>query len=126
MKNIGGARKAVEDMGTLGNPAKYTLVLGENEEESPWQPLSVDFGYAKSDNTLTVFFPNRYTQTIPAQTNAEGIATTLAGMGPYALSCLVVIPAHAKIFASEGWTKKQVRDFIIKNAASAGRRVGQL
>jgi len=126
VKNIGGARKAVEDMGTLGNPAKYTLVLGENEEESPWQPLSVDFGYAKSDNTLTVFFPNRYTQTIPAQTNAEGIATTLAGMGPYSLSCLVVIPAHAKIFASEGWTKKQVKDFIIKNAASAGRRGGQL
>jgi len=127
VKNIGGARKAIEDMGTLGNPAKYSLVLGENEEESPWQPLQVDFGYEKSDNTVTVFFPNRYAQTIPAQTNAEGIATTLAGMRPGSLSCLVVIPAHAKIFASEGWTKRQVKDFIIeKNSASANRRGGGL
>jgi hypothetical protein len=126
VKNIGGARKGVEDMGTLGNPAKYSLVLGENEEESPWQPLHVDFGYKKSDNALTVFFPNRYAQTIPSQTNAEGIATTLAGMGPSSLSCLVVIPDHAKIFSSEGWTKRQVKDFIIKNANSRDRRGGRL
>jgi len=121
VKNIGGARKGIEDMGTLGNPAKYSLVLAENEEKSPWQPLHVDFGYKESDNTLTVFFPNRYAQTIPAQTNAEGIATTLAGMRPGSLSCLVVIPDHAKIFSREGWSKRQVKDFIIKNSNSANR-----
>jgi len=130
VKNIGGARKGIEDMGTLGNPAKYSLVLGENEEESPWQPLHVDFGYQESDNTLTVFFPNRYAQTIPGQTNAEGIATTLANMRPGALSALIVIPDHAKIFAAEGWSKKQVRDFIIKQnsqpAPAGGRRGGRL
>ena len=120
VKNIGGARKGVEDMGTLGNPAKYTLVLGENEDESPWPPFHVDLGYKKEDNTVTVLFPNRYTMTIPAQTNAEGIATSLAGMAPRSLSALIVIPDHAKIFNSEGWTKQQVKDFIIKkNSAPA-------
>jgi hypothetical protein len=123
-------------MGTLGNPGKYTLVLGENEEESPWEPFHVDNGYKKEDNTLTVFFPNRYTMTIPAQTNAEGIATSLAGMGPRSLSALIVIPDHAKIFKAEGWTKQQVKDFIIKKSASpaasgvmgsgSGRRGGGL
>jgi hypothetical protein len=116
VKNIGGARKGIEDMGTLGNPAKYGLVLGENEEQSPWDPLQVEFGYEKDDNTLTVMFPNSYAQTIPAQTNAEGIATALAGLNPMSLSCLVVIPDHARIFSSEGWSKKKVKEFIIKNA----------
>ncbi len=118
VKNIGGARKGVEDMGTLGNPGKYALVLGENEEESPWPPFHVDNGYKKEDNTLTVFFPNRYTMSIPSQTNAEGIATSLTAMGPRSLSALIVIPDHAKIFQSEGWTKQQVKDFIIKKSTS--------
>ena len=125
--NIGGARKGIEDMGTLGNPAKYSLVLGENEEESPWEPLNVELGFEKNDNTLTVMFPNRYTQTIPAQTNAQGIATTLAGMNPMSLACMMVIPDHAKIFSSEGWSKKKVKEFIMKNSVRRNsRQAGQL
>jgi hypothetical protein len=119
VKNIGGARKGIEDMGTLGDAMKYTLVIGENEENSPWEPLHVEFGYEKEDSTVTVMFPNRYTQTIPGQTHAEGIATALAGMGPGSLSCMIVIPDHARIFNQEGWSKKQVKEFIMK---SAGRR----
>ena len=38
VKNIGGIRKGVEDMGNMGNPGKYTLVPGENEEQSPGNP----------------------------------------------------------------------------------------
>lgn len=127
LKNIGGARKGIEDMGTLGNPAKYTLVIGENEEESPWEPLHVELGYKKQDNTVTVMFPNAYTQTIPDRVNAEGIATALAGMEPSALSCMLVIPAHAKIFSNEGWSKKQVKDFIMERSPRRdSRRSGQL
>jgi len=119
VKNIGGARKGFEDMGTLGNPGKWSLVIGENEEDSPWDPWHVDSGYKKEDNVLTVFFPNRYNMTIPAQTHADGIATSIADMRSGSLSALLVIPDHAKIMASEGWSKKQLRDFIIKrNSAS--------
>jgi hypothetical protein len=127
VKNIGGARKGVEDMGTLGNPAKYSLVIGENEEESPWEPLHVEFGFEKNDNTVTVMFPNRYAQTIPAQTNAQGIATALAGMNPMSLACMMVIPDHAKIFSSEGWSKKKVKEFIMINSGRRNsRQPGQL
>ena len=122
VKNIGGARKGLEDMGTLGDAMKYSLVIGENEENSPWEPLHVEFGYEKTDSTVTVMFPNRYTQTIPAQTNAKGIADTLAGMGLGALSCQIVIPDHARIFNSEGWSKKQLKEYIMKNSGSADSR----
>jgi|WetSurMetagenome_2_1015567.scaffolds.fasta_scaffold57213_2 hypothetical protein len=118
VKNIGGARKGVEDMGVIGNPAKYSLVIGENEEETPWVPLQVERGFKKEDNTLTVFFPNQYAQTVPRETSAQGIAQSLADMGPWNMSCLIVIPSHAKLLASEGWTKEKLKEFILKNAAS--------
>lgn len=116
IKNIGGARKGIEDMGTLGDPLKYSLVIGENEENSPWEPLHVEFGYKKESSAVTVMFPNRYTQTIPAQTTAEGVATALSGMNPGALSTMVVIPDHAKIFSKEGWSKKRVKEFIMQGS----------
>lgn len=127
VKNIGGARKGIEDMGTLGDAMKYTLVIGENEENSPWDPLHVDFGYKKESSTVTVMFPNRYTQTIPAQTTAEGIAATLAGMNPRALATMIVIPDHANRFFSEGWSKQKVKDYIKNNSGRRDtRRPGSL
>ena len=118
VKNIGGARKGLEDMGVLGNPQKWSLVIGENEEDSPWEPYHVSNGYKREDNVLTVFFPNQYSLGIPGQTSgqtqAEGIAASLARMRPGGLSALLVIPDHAKILDAEGWTKRQLKDYIIK------------
>jgi hypothetical protein len=116
VKNIGGARKAVEDMGVIGNPAKYSLVIGESEEESPWEPLQVERGFKKEDNTVTLFFPNSYVQSVPRETSAQGIAQSLADMGPWNMSCLIVIPSHAKVLSAEGWTKEKLKEFILKNA----------
>ena len=31
IRNVGGIRKGMEDMGLYGNPAKYSMVLGERE-----------------------------------------------------------------------------------------------
>jgi hypothetical protein len=118
VKNIGGARKGVEDMGVIGNPAKYSLVIGENEEESPWESLSIEKGFKKGDNTITVFFPNSFMQTIPGETNAKGILDALSSLGAGGMSCLVVIPSWAKVLSSEGWTKQKVKEYIAEHTAS--------
>ena len=55
VKNIGGIRKGMEDMGTMGNPGKYTLVIAENEEESPWEPLHVQGSFEINDSALSIF-----------------------------------------------------------------------
>ena len=117
-KNIGGARKAVEDMGVIGNPSKYSLVIGENEEDTPWEPLHVERGFKKEDNTLTVFFPNNFLQSVPMGTDADGIARSLANLQPISMSAVIVIPSHAKILANAGWTKESLKKFIIENAPS--------
>jgi hypothetical protein len=112
VKNIGGARKAIEDMGVIGNPGKYSLVIGEDEEASPWEPLSVERGFKKEDNTVTVFFPNTFIQTVPVGTDAKGILDTLSGMVGSTMSSLILIPSWAKVLSGEGWTKQKIRDYL--------------
>ena len=72
VKNLGGARKGVEDMGVLGNPGKYSMVLAENEEASPWEPHHVQYGFGANDNCVTVSFPNSYVQIVPRGTDDRG------------------------------------------------------
>jgi len=112
VKNIGGARKAIEDMGVIGNPGKYSLVIGEDEEASPWEPLSVERGFTKEDNTLTVFFPNTFIQTVPGGTDAKGILDTLVRMGTTSMSSVILIPSWAKVLSREGYTKQDVKEYI--------------
>ena len=125
VKNIGGARKGIEDMGVIGNPSKYSLVIGENEEESPWTPLHVDRGFRREESTLTLFFPNGFAQSVPRATSAEGIARALADMGPWSMSCLIVIPSHARILADEGWTKEKLQEYILRNDADPFAAIGE-
>jgi hypothetical protein len=123
IKNIGGARKGIEDMGVLGNPGKYSTVMGENEEETPWEPLHVERGLKKEDSTVTVFFPNSMTQLNAYNTDAGGILGSVGyNILRRGLTCLMLIPAHAKILASRGYTKQDVKKFISENARAPFRR----
>jgi hypothetical protein len=114
-KNIRGVRKGIEDMGCLGNPCKYSMVIGENEEESPWEPLHVEQGFRKEDNAVTVFFPNSSSQMWAYGSDDEGILRTVIYNlipGRRGMFCLVLTPPHAKILADKGWTKKDIQTFI--------------
>ena len=121
VKNIGGARKGIEDMGTLGNPGKYSMVLGENEEESPWEPLHVSLGYKKEENTITVNAPNSWVQNLPYRSNDEGILSCLVnnlqtmvtgqGRGTFTI---VLTPDAARLVANGGWTKQAALDILAK------------
>ena len=125
VKNIGGARKAVEDMGVIGNPGKYSLFFGENEEECLWEPLHVDRGFKKTDSTITLFLPNTFTQRIPADTDARGVADALAGMGPGGMSAFIINPPNARILAEGGWTRAKLQKFLAEKAVSPAPQPGQ-
>lgn len=105
-RNLGGARKGLEDMGVLGNPAKYSMVLGENEEDSPWQPQHVQHGFAGSDNAVTVSFPNSYVQIVPRGTDDRGIIDTVCDrLGKsWRQVTVLMCPSHATTLAEAGWT----------------------
>ena len=42
MTNLGGARPGEIDKSAMGHPGKYTFLIGEYEEASPWEPLHVE------------------------------------------------------------------------------------
>ena len=117
-KNIRGVRKQVEDMGVLGNPGKYSWVAAENEENSPWEPLHVERGFKKEDSTVTLMFPQSFQQMMPFGTDDKGLLATIVGsivparMGSFAV---LLTPTNAKALSSRGWSKKQVKDYIVKN-----------
>lgn len=55
--NLGNCGKVgTTYMGTVGNPMNLiNIVIGENEKESPWDPLSVRKGFKKNDNIVSLF-----------------------------------------------------------------------
>jgi hypothetical protein len=119
IKNIGGIRKGIEDMGTLGNPGKYSQFLGENEEESPWEPMHMEYGFNKEDSTICVSFPNSYVQIQPYTTEDNGM---LRGIiynlipGRRGGCTLVFSPQNARTLARQGWTKKDIKAFVAENS----------
>jgi hypothetical protein len=116
VKNIGGVRKGVEDMGVMGNPMKYTMVIAENEEESPWEPLHVEMGYQKEDSTITLSFPQTYLQHWPYGSDAQGILRAVVDNMPHGRRYTVIFtPPHARNLAREGFTKAKVKQYIVAN-----------
>ena len=115
----------------LGNPGKYSMVIAENEEESPWEPLHVEYGFNKEDSTVSVSFPNNFRQGSGGDGDAKGIIRgLLAGLtGPGAFS---LEPGQAQILARDGWKKKEVKDFLCeyaripasRSSAYTGRQAG--
>src|SRR5947209_16111573 len=55
IRNIGGGRPGGVDRATLGNPGKYTFCFAEDEQGSPWEPLSVERGVALDASAVTLF-----------------------------------------------------------------------
>jgi hypothetical protein len=129
VKNLGGARKGVEDMGVLGNPGKYSMVLAENEEASPWEPHHVQYGFGANDNCVTVSFPNSYVQIVPRGTDDAGILDTIRDrLGPYWRQLtLLVCPSHAATLAEAGWTPRSLIERIEETRPEApGTGIGRL
>ncbi len=118
MTNIGGATPGMFDKSTVGQPAKYTFCFGENEEESPWEPLHVErrFGVATSVVNVTGC-SGVYSAVDMASQTAQGLLKTfgLTMTGGLASGVtttevvFVVCPEHAAIFAAAGYSKAAIR-----------------
>ncbi len=118
LTNIGGAVPGLYDKATLGQPAKYTFCIGENEEASPWEPLHAERGLSRASNAVSVFGSSGVNSAVDmASQNAKGLLKTFAltmtgalASGVTSSECLFVIcPEHAAIFAGGGYTKAALR-----------------
>lgn len=124
LNNLGGGVPGELDRSTQGWPGKYTLCFGENEERNPWEPYSVDRGFPKGTNTITLFGIGGFTNLADLHSNtALGVLTTfcryiaMGGGVPSGGSPIIAIcPEHAEIIARDGMAKADVKKFLFENA----------
>jgi hypothetical protein len=118
VRNVGGGRPGEVDRATFGNPGKLSFCIAEDEEGSPWTPLSTDLGADAGVNTVTVF-PGEGPRNVVDQISRdpESLARTLAvnlrtvhhPKAVMAFDCLLVIgPEHARVFDRAGWDKAKL------------------
>ena len=120
--NVGGARPGVISMSTFGQPGRYSYCIGEHEEASPWEPLSVEHGFAAGDSTVAVMAAEAPQVVVNAAgRTAHDILSTVARAGtviaspdlaPLGDTLLVIGPEHAATIAADGWSKADVRQFV--------------
>lgn len=116
--NALGIRPETFDGSTQGTPSKYTFCIAENEEESPWQPLSVDQGFGRNESLVTALYTRSVFHVQNRESNkAEEVMLTFADAmsspGTRSGGYIVVMgPQHAFLLAQQGWSKAAVRQFI--------------
>jgi hypothetical protein len=118
VRNVGGGRPGEVDRATHGNPGKLSFCFAEDEEGSPWTPLSQDLGAPPGANTVTLF-PGEGPRCIVDQLSRdpESLARTFAvnlrtlhhPKLLLAFDCILAIgPEHARIFREAGWDKSRL------------------
>lgn len=133
--NAFGLRPHQLDQATQGTPAKYTCCIAENEEGSPWAPFSVDHGVPAGESAVTsmlvrsvIHVEARHT-TDPEQLGKD-LAGTLARTGALVhetiSGALVLGPEHAHLFASAGWSKADVRQFVFDHAVNTRAHLAEV
>jgi hypothetical protein len=118
VRNVGGGKPDEVDRATQGSPGKLGWCFAEDEEGSPWAPLSVARGFAPGEDTVTLF-PGYGPQAIVDQKSrdpeslARSFAACLRGVAHpklvYAFDALVVVcPEHARVFREGGWSRERL------------------
>ena len=124
VRNIGGGRPGEIDRATLGGPGKYTFCFAEDEAGSPWEPLSVERGFAPGASTVTLFAgygPHGLCdqKSREPESLARSMAWALDAVWHPKLALmtdavLVVSPEHGQVFRRAGWSKDRLRRRLLE------------
>ncbi|HLF78784.1 MAG TPA: hypothetical protein VJB57_14990 [Dehalococcoidia bacterium] len=135
--NALGIRPHEFDQSTQGTSAKYSCVIAENEEDSPWEPLHVERGFAPEASTVTVqmvrgdlYVEHRGTQvpeeillTIADTMSHAGMITQVTDSRSLHSAVVVMGPEHANCIAARGWSKQDVKQFLWEHFGKTKRQL---
>jgi hypothetical protein len=135
--NMGGALPGKGTMSIYGGPARFTNVVFAEDEDGTapgWDPLSVERGFRRDSNTVTVMPINSTVNVsgyIPL--NEDEALVALNCFADYmhipnsnywfqnfrdtSAPCVFLMPrGTVKAFSDLGWTKKRVKEFLWENS----------
>ena len=120
--NVGGGRAPDLDKCTLGNPAKYTYCICENEEASPFAPYHVEKGFSPEVSTVfTIAAEAPHSVTDHQCNDPEGILDTICSAMSTIASNTSVLSGHcaltlglehARTIAKHGWTRQDIKNYL--------------
>ncbi|MBY0265162.1 MAG: hypothetical protein K2W84_02035 [Burkholderiales bacterium] len=124
--NVLGGVPGQLDRATLGHPGKFTFCVAEDEEDSPWLPLSAERGVPAGRSAVTAMqvqsplqIMNEWTHD-PREIGDTYAAAICSNMLLYSIwegNYAVVIPKqHREIFAAASWSKQNIRDYVFEKA----------
>jgi hypothetical protein len=126
VRNGYGVRPQELEQATQGVPGRWSLCLGENEEMSPWEPLSAVGGVAPGVDAVSAVFircceyvDNRATDS--AEAVLTDLADTLARLGAFvggghSSGGLVLGPEHAQLLGNAGYSRADVQQWLFTHA----------
>ena len=117
LKNLGGQEVGVNTMAVQGNPA-YSFVAPENEEKSPWPPLSVEKGLKPGESAISIFtggWSHVGNYFYPGD-GLEVLAQDLAAIELPSYAVALLSPARVAMLKQKNMTKDDVKDTIYINA----------
>ncbi len=133
IRNVGGGEPGGVDRATLGQPGKIGFCFAEREQDSYWESLSVERGFAAEQSTVTLFAGGGVhvlgdQKSRQPESLTRSIAALLRGLhhpklygGPDAL--LVISPEHMRVFRDAGWSKARFRQALADSLSIAGERI---
>ncbi|MEV1025180.1 hypothetical protein [Streptomyces sp. NPDC050264] len=137
LHNLGLWTPGRMDLDTIGTVRKNIQVLGENEDESPWEPYQVTAGFRPDESTVTVLHttgewdlgsnhggPDRRIRSIaartPTATQVGFMTSTLGGLRGNEDGLFYLLPPEtAKRLNEAGLDKRAVQRFLLHNVRSS-------
>ena len=134
LMNVGGGLPGTGDRATQGTPAKIAYCVAENEGANPWEPLHVEHGFPADTSVVTAIacegphnIQDHFSYTglgilkvVAGAMGQAGSNNILAGGHPL----LSLGPEHAATIARDGFTKRQVKEFLVEHARFPLARLG--
>jgi hypothetical protein len=113
----------ISDKSTQGHPGKYSFCIAERADANPWAGLNEDLGYPDGVSSVTVYAGGGFVNVENHGGNSpeavlDTIADAMANYGCLTLgeSVVVLSPEHVKIVASTGFTKRDVCEYLFRQA----------
>ncbi|HEY1318718.1 MAG TPA: hypothetical protein VGF32_00665, partial [Streptosporangiaceae bacterium] len=122
IRNAFGIQPQVLEQATQGIPGRWSICIGENEEESPWPPLCADGGLPAGTSAVSAtllrtseFVDNRHSH--HPEDVLWDLAGTISRTGAQIFTeggaGVVLCPEHAQLLAAAGYTKAAVQQWLI-------------
>jgi hypothetical protein len=137
MINLSRFLPGVTDMSAFGWPAKFSMCLAEAEDQSPWEPLSVERGFKPGISTVTavtalIMSEAFLTEGDKGEEHLMGVATEVAKGASLSLitrdtryTVVVLSPLIARIINGSGYSKQAVKKYLYENARTPAATVSK-